>query len=61
MPRTLQVLVDETHPWHSEDAVASGAHAVFFPHGIGHLLGLDVHDMENFGDPCSIRARKKAV
>ena len=33
-----------------EDAVASGAHAVFFPHGIGHLLGLDVLDMENFGD-----------
>ena len=33
-----------------QDAVASGAHALFFPHGIGHLLGLDVHDMENFGD-----------
>ncbi len=30
--------------------VASGAHAVFFPHGVGHLLGLDVHDMEAFGD-----------
>lgn len=27
-----------------------GAHALFFPHGIGHLLGLDVHDMEDFGD-----------
>lgn len=26
------------------------AHALFFPHGIGHLLGLDVHDMEDFGD-----------
>jgi Xaa-Pro aminopeptidase len=26
------------------------AHAVFFPHGIGHLLGLDVHDMEDLGD-----------
>jgi Xaa-Pro aminopeptidase len=30
--------------------VESGAHALFFPHGIGHLLGLDVHDMESFGD-----------
>jgi Xaa-Pro aminopeptidase len=25
-------------------------HALFFPHGIGHLLGLDVHDMEDLGD-----------
>ena len=27
-----------------------GAHALFLPHGIGHLLGLDVHDMEDLGD-----------
>ena len=33
-----------------EDAVATGAHALFFPHGVGHLIGLDVHDLENFGD-----------
>jgi Xaa-Pro aminopeptidase len=33
-----------------EDAVAQGAHALFFPHGIGHMLGLDVHDMENLGE-----------
>ena len=33
-----------------EDLVTEGAHALFFPHGIGHLLSLDVHDMENFGD-----------
>ncbi len=33
-----------------ETLVAEGAHAVFFPHGVGHLLGLDVHDMEGFGD-----------
>ena len=33
-----------------EDLVERGAHALFFPHGVGHLLGLDVHDMENFGD-----------
>ena len=35
---------------HPEDLVDQGAHALFFPHGIGHLLSLDVHDMENFGD-----------
>jgi Xaa-Pro aminopeptidase len=32
------------------DLVAIDAHALFFPHGIGHLLGLDVHDMEDLGD-----------
>ena len=32
------------------DAVAQGAHALFFPHGLGHALGLDVHDMEDLGD-----------
>jgi len=30
--------------------VADGVHALFFPHGVGHLLGLDVHDMEDLGD-----------
>ncbi|MBX3463666.1 MAG: aminopeptidase P family protein [Planctomycetes bacterium] len=34
----------------ADDLVTSGAHAMFFPHGTGHLLGLDVHDMEAFGD-----------
>ena len=33
-----------------EDLVAMDAHALFFPHGVGHLLGLDVHDMEDLGD-----------
>jgi Xaa-Pro aminopeptidase len=33
-----------------DDAVAAGAHALFFPHGIGHMLGQDVHDMEDLGD-----------
>lgn len=30
--------------------VERDAHALFFPHGVGHLLGLDVHDMEDLGD-----------
>jgi len=34
----------------AEEAVKTGAHALFFPHGIGHLIGLDVHDMEVYGD-----------
>ncbi|MEO1372814.1 MAG: aminopeptidase P family protein [Cyanobacteria bacterium J06635_10] len=33
-----------------EELVDVDAHALFFPHGIGHLLGLDVHDMEDLGD-----------
>jgi Xaa-Pro aminopeptidase len=32
------------------EAVAAGAHACFFPHGLGHQMGLDVHDMENLGE-----------
>lgn len=33
-----------------DDLVEMDAHALFFPHGIGHILGLDVHDMEDLGD-----------
>jgi len=33
-----------------EAAVREGAHALFFPHGVGHQLGLDAHDMENLGE-----------
>lgn len=33
-----------------EQAVEAGAHALFFPHGLGHMLGLDPHDMENLGE-----------
>lgn len=32
-----------------EDAVNAGAHALFLPHGLGHMMGLDVHDMEDLG------------
>lgn len=32
------------------EAVAAGAHALFMPHGLGHMLGLDVHDMEALGE-----------
>lgn len=31
-------------------AVNEGAHALFFPHGLGHMMGLDVHDMEDLGE-----------
>jgi len=33
-----------------QEAVAAGAHAMFLPHGLGHMMGLDVHDMENLGE-----------
>ena len=33
-----------------DEAVTAGAHALFMPHGLGHLLGLDVHDMEALGE-----------
>jgi Xaa-Pro aminopeptidase len=34
----------------TDEAVAQGAHAMFFPHGLGHMMGMDVHDMENLGE-----------
>jgi Xaa-Pro aminopeptidase len=33
-----------------DQLLAQGAAALFFPHGVGHLIGLDVHDMEDLGD-----------
>lgn len=32
------------------EALAAGAHALFMPHGLGHMMGMDVHDMENIGE-----------
>lgn len=34
----------------AEEAVKAGAHALFYPTGLGHMMGLDVHDMENLGE-----------
>jgi Xaa-Pro aminopeptidase len=33
-----------------DEAVAAGAHTLFMPHGLGHMMGLDVHDMESLGE-----------
>lgn len=33
----------------TKEAVKAGAHAMFFPHGLGHMMGMDVHDMEGLG------------
>lgn len=33
----------------TDDAVRAGAHALFLPHGLGHMMGMDVHDMEGLG------------
>jgi len=35
----------------ASEAVAAGAHAMFFQCGLGHMFGLDVHDMEDLGEP----------
>jgi len=34
----------------AHEAAEKGAHALFFPHGLGHMMGLDVHDMEDLGE-----------
>jgi Xaa-Pro aminopeptidase len=41
------------------EIVEHGVHAVFFPHGVGHLLGLDVHDMEDLGDRAGYAAGRE--
>ena len=33
----------------TDEAVSQGAHAMFLPHGLGHMMGMDVHDMEGLG------------
>jgi Xaa-Pro aminopeptidase len=45
---------------HPDDLAARFAHTLFFPHGLGHLVGLDGHDMEDFGDLAGYaRGRKR--
>lgn len=34
----------------TDEALDVGAHALFFPHGLGHMMGLDVHDLEGLGE-----------
>ena len=34
----------------ADEAIKAGAHGLFFQHGLGHMMGLDVHDMENLGE-----------
>jgi Xaa-Pro aminopeptidase len=34
----------------TDEAVEAGAHTLFFPHGLGHMMGMDVHDMEGLGE-----------
>jgi len=34
----------------TDEALNAGAHALFFPHGLGHMMGLDVHDLEGLGE-----------
>ncbi|MGB3308415.1 MAG: aminopeptidase P family protein [Nodosilinea sp.] len=41
---------------HPDSLVEQDVHALFFPHGVGHLLGLDVHDMEDLGDAAGYAA-----
>jgi Xaa-Pro aminopeptidase/Xaa-Pro dipeptidase len=43
----------------AENLVERDAHSLFFPHGIGHLLGLDVHDMEDLGDLAGYEAGRE--
>jgi Xaa-Pro aminopeptidase len=46
----------------ARDLYARGAAALFFPHGVGHLLGIDVHDMEDLGDRAGYaRGRERAT
>ncbi|MGL5125964.1 MAG: aminopeptidase P N-terminal domain-containing protein [Fusobacteriaceae bacterium] len=43
--KKLELMIGDT-----EEILQSGAHALFMPHGLGHMLGMDVHDMENLGE-----------
>ena len=42
--KALGLMIGDT-----KEAVKQGAHAMFYPHGLGHMMGIDVHDMEDLG------------
>lgn len=44
----------------ADSLVEAGAHALFFPHGLGHQIGLDVHDLEAFGDRIHYPGRQRS-
>ena len=44
----------------AEDAVAAGAMTLFMPHGLGHGMGLDVHDCEAIGNVASISPKSRS-
>lgn len=43
--KAIGLMKGDTH-----EAVAAGAHALFYPTGLGHMMGMDDHDMENLGE-----------
>lgn len=48
--------------WNSEEAIlASGVSSAFFPHGVGHSLGMDVHDVPSASKPVENNTIERGV